>query len=127
MPAQIHHPASLADLRSLFSTTTYVALDFHADWCGPCKAIAPMYQKAADTYSIPGVFVFAKVNVDQAQDIAREYGVSAMPTFMFFKEGKQVAVNGQKMIQGADVRSLDAAVEKVGGLARKRKDGGEGK
>jgi thioredoxin 1 len=43
-----------------------------------------------------------------------------MPTFMFFKEGKQVMVNGQKTIQGADPRTLGAAAEKLGGLAKKR-------
>ena len=54
------------------------------------------------------------------KDVAGQYRVSAMPTFMFFKEGKQVAVNGQAMIQGADQGKLGAAAEKLGGLAKKR-------
>jgi len=63
---------------------------------------------------------FAKVNVDNARDIAQKYQISAMPTFMFFKDGKQVAVNGQAMIRGADAKSLTAAAEKLGGLAKTR-------
>lgn len=120
MSDKIQHITSSADLTALFSSTTYVAVDFYADWCPPCKAIAPVYEKLAAQHAIDGVLAFAKVNVDHVQDAARTHGVTAMPTFMFFKEGRQVAVNGQKMIQGADPRSLGAAAEKLGGLAKKR-------
>ncbi|KAF2098597.1 thioredoxin-like protein [Rhizodiscina lignyota] len=117
---ELQHVNSTAELQKLFSSTTYVAVDFFADWCGPCKVIAPVYANLAKKHGIPGVLAFAKVNVDEAQDIAATYGVSAMPTFMFFKDGKQVAVNGQPMIRGADPRSLSSAAEKLGGLAKKR-------
>ncbi|KAJ9157291.1 hypothetical protein NKR23_g327 [Pleurostoma richardsiae] len=116
----IHHVSSLPELQSLFASTTYVAVDFFADWCPPCKAIAPVFEQLAARHATPGVLAFAKVNVDHAQDVARAYRVTAMPTFMFFKEGRQVAVNGQAMIQGADPRSLGAAADKLGGLAKKR-------
>ncbi|KAI0814500.1 thioredoxin-like protein [Xylaria sp. FL0064] len=120
MSDKIKHITSSAELTALFSSTTYVAVDFYADWCPPCKAIAPVYEKLAAQHAIDDVLAFAKVNVDHVQDAARTYGVTAMPTFMFFKDGKQVAVNGQKMIQGADPRSLGTAAEKLGGLAKKR-------
>ncbi|KAF2973204.1 hypothetical protein GQX73_g306 [Xylaria multiplex] len=120
MGDKIQHIASGAELAELFSSTTYVAVDFYADWCPPCKAIAPVYEKLAAQHAIDGVLAFAKVNVDHVQDAARTHGITAMPTFMFFKEGRQVAVNGQKMIQGADPRSLGAAAEKLGGLAKKK-------
>ncbi|OIW27101.1 thioredoxin-like protein [Coniochaeta ligniaria NRRL 30616] len=119
---KIHHVNSSAELKSLLSSNTYVAVDFFADWCPPCKTIAPIFQSLAAKHSIPGVLAFAKVNVDHVQDAAATYRVTAMPTFLFFKEGKQVAVNGQVMIQGADPRSLSAAAEKLGGLARKRSE-----
>ncbi|KAI1424737.1 thioredoxin-like protein [Xylaria sp. FL1777] len=120
MSDKIQHITSSAELTELFSSTTYVAVDFYADWCPPCKAIAPVYEKLASQHAVDGVLAFAKVNVDHVQDAARTHGVTAMPTFLFFKEGRQVAVNGQKMIQGADPRSLGAAAEKLGGLAKKR-------
>ncbi|KAH6962247.1 thioredoxin-like protein [Ilyonectria robusta] len=116
----VQHVSSSAELQALFDSTTYVAVDFFADWCPPCKQIAPIYETLADKHSVPNTLAFAKVNVDHAQDIARTYRVTAMPTFMFFKDGKQVAVNGQAMIQGADPRTLGAAAEKLGGLAKKR-------
>lgn len=116
----VEHPASLSALRQVFANNTYVAIDFTAAWCGPCKVIGPVFEKLSAQHAIPGTFAFAKVDVDEAQDIAREYGISAMPTFMFFKEGKQVAVNGQSLIRGADAKSLSAAVAKIGGLAKKR-------
>ncbi|GAP92647.1 putative thioredoxin 1 [Rosellinia necatrix] len=120
MSDKIQHISSSAELAALFSSTTYVAVDFYADWCPPCKAIAPVYEKLAAQHAVEGVLAFAKVNVDRAQDAARAHGVTAMPTFLFFKDGRQVAVNGQPMIQGADPRSLGAAAEKLGGLAKKR-------
>ncbi|KAI0127447.1 thioredoxin-like protein [Xylariales sp. AK1849] len=117
---KVHHPASLPELQSLFSNHTYVAVDFFADWCPPCKQIAPIFTSLASQHSVPGQLAFAKVNVDHAQDVARAFRVTAMPTFMFFKDGKQVAVHGQAMIQGADPRALGSAAEKLAGLARKR-------
>lgn len=116
----VHHVESSSELKDLFSNTTYVVVDFFADWCPPCKAIAPIFTQLASSHGVPEQLAFAKVNVDHVKDVALEYGISAMPTFMFFKEGKQVMVNGQKVIRGADPKSLGAAAEKLGGLAKKR-------
>ena len=116
----VHHISSSEELQTLLSTTTDVAVAFFADWCPPCKVIAPVFESLATKHAVPEILAFAKVNVDSVQDIARTYRITAMPTFLFFKEGKQVAVNGQVMIQGADPRALGAAVEKLGGLAQKR-------
>ncbi|KAK8069433.1 thioredoxin-like protein [Apiospora phragmitis] len=111
---------SLAELNELFKSTTYVAIDFYADWCGPCKAIAPPLERLAEKHSLPGLFAVAKVNVDHARDVARHYNISAMPTFLFFKEGRQVGVHGSPYIQGANLPALEAAVEKLGKLAAQK-------
>jgi thioredoxin 1 len=118
----VQHINSATELQELFEKNTYVVVDFWATWCGPCKAIAPVYEQLAAKYAIPGQLAFAKVDTDALQDVAMTYRITAMPTFMFFKEGKQVAVNGQPMIRGADPRSLGAAAEKLGGLAKKRQE-----
>jgi thioredoxin 1 len=116
LPNEIVHIESLSTLEDLLASTTYVVVDFYADWCGPCKAIAPFYQKLAADHSIKGKLAFAKVNVDKVQEAARKWSVSAMPTFMFFKDGKQVAVNGNAVMRGADAKGLKAVAEKLSGL-----------
>ncbi|KAK4463913.1 Thioredoxin [Cladorrhinum samala] len=120
MADAVKHISSHREFDELLKSTRYVITDFYADWCGPCKAIAPHYTKMASTFSIPGFLAFAKVNVDNVQSVAVKYGVSAMPTFLFFKDGNQVAVNGQAMIQGANLPSLNQAAEKMARLAKEK-------
>jgi thioredoxin 1 len=84
--------------------------------------IAPHFLTLASTFSIPGFLAFAKVDVDKVRSVAQKYNVSAMPTFMFFKEGMQVAVNGNVTIQGANLPTLTQAAEKMGRLARAKAD-----
>ncbi|KAK7931787.1 hypothetical protein PG985_002499 [Apiospora marii] len=112
--------SSQAELNALFKSTTYVVVDFYADWCGPCKAIAPRLEELASYHSLPGQFAVAKVNVDHARDVAAHYAISAMPTFMFFKEGRQVAVNGNAHVRGANLPVLKEAIEKLSALAKKK-------
>ncbi|KAI5923534.1 thioredoxin-like protein [Camillea tinctor] len=95
---KIHYITLFAELDSLFKLITYVTVNFFADRCPPCRAIAPHFQSLAAQHAVPSVLAFAKVNVNHVQDVARTHRVTAMPTFLFFKDGKQVAVNGQKMI-----------------------------
>lgn len=62
---------------TVLSSSTYVVVDFYADWCGPCKAIAPVFAHLATAEHKPGRIVFVKVDVDSQQSIAKQYGVSA--------------------------------------------------
>lgn len=118
----VKHIKSPGEFDALLNSTRYIVADFYADWCGPCKAIAPHFLQFASTFSIPGYLAFAKVDVDNVGEVARRYGVSAMPTFLFFKDGNQVAVNGAPMIQGANLPVLKQAVEKMGRLAKEKAD-----
>ena len=68
---------SATHFKSLLSSHTYLIADFYADWCGPCKAIAPLFEQLARSEGKPGRFAFVKVNVDNQQEIAKTYGVTA--------------------------------------------------
>ncbi|KAH7316552.1 thioredoxin [Stachybotrys elegans] len=108
--------ASEAQWQSLLSDTSVVIADFYADWCGPCKMIAPHFERLAKEHSSPKKVAFAKVNVDQQSGISRANGVSAMPTFMIFHKGTCV-----ETIKGANPPALASAISKAVQLA----DGGK--
>ena len=62
-------------------------VDFWAEWCGPCKSMHPIFTRMAKKYKSVR---FARVNVDNAQDIATKYGIQSIPTFIMFKKGEIV-------------------------------------
>ncbi len=64
-----------------------VVVDFWAPGCGPCRMLAPLTEKLADTFS--GKVKFCKINVDQNPEISTKYGVRGIPTLLFFKGGEQ--------------------------------------
>ncbi|KAG6367635.1 hypothetical protein INS49_001828 [Diaporthe citri] len=112
------HVGSSSEWRQILQSTIVVA-DFYADWCGPCKMIAPTFESLATKFSKPKRITFAKINVDNQKDIASQYGVRAMPTFMIFKNGSAIDT-----IQGANPPALTAAVEKAVKLAGPTTGGG---
>ena len=80
-----------------------VVVDFFATWCPPCKALAPILDRVAGAYA--GKAVFVKVNTDEAQELAAEFGVRSIPTLAFMKGGKvvstQVGLRGEGDIKAA--------------------------
>mmetsp|Transcript_13073 Transcript_13073/g.18507 ORF Transcript_13073/g.18507 Transcript_13073/m.18507 type:complete len:179 (-) Transcript_13073:199-735(-) len=79
-----------------------VVIDFSATWCGPCKMIAPLFEEMAN--EMPNV-VFVKVDVDENPETAAKYSVSAMPTFVFIKNGEVV-----ERLMGANPTRLQALI-----------------
>ncbi|MBO4608350.1 MAG: thioredoxin [Lachnospiraceae bacterium] len=65
-----------------------VLVDFYADWCGPCKMMMPVVEELAKTYE--GKAKVGKVNVDEQGELAEEFGVMSIPSFMVIKNGKVV-------------------------------------
>ena len=65
-----------------------VLVDFSADWCGPCKMMAPVIDELAGEYE--GEMKIGKINVDQSPDIAQKYNVMSIPMFAFFKNGEVI-------------------------------------
>ena len=65
-----------------------VLVDFYADWCGPCKMVAPVLEELSMEYE--GQINFVKVNVDQEGDLAGEYGVMSFPNLVLMKDGQVV-------------------------------------
>jgi thioredoxin 1 len=65
-----------------------VVVDFYADWCGPCRMMAPVLEQLADEYA--GKVTVGKLDVDVNQEIAIRFGVMAMPTLGMFRDGKMV-------------------------------------
>lgn len=61
-------------------------LKVYASWCGPCQQMAPLYDELSK--ELAGKYIFAQMNVDDARDLSIEYGVSSIPTVIFFKNGK---------------------------------------
>ena len=84
--APVTHISSSTQFTSILKSSTYVVADFYADWCGPCKVIAPVFEQLASSHSRPGRLIFVKVDVDAHQDIAQKYGVSA---YVVARSGKQ--------------------------------------
>jgi len=97
----VKHIGSVQELDKAFSEAgdKLVLIDFYATWCGPCKTIAPELEKLAGQH--PNVVVL-KVDVDDAEDVAQKYEISAMPTFKLFHKGKEIG-----MVMGANLPKLE--------------------
>jgi thioredoxin 1 len=97
---QYANEANFASL--LLNSTGPVLVDFYADWCGPCKRLAPVLDELAA--AMPEALI-VKVNVDHSPNLAAKYGVDAIPKVMVFKNGK---VTGQRvgMVSKSELQML---------------------
>lgn len=85
-----------------------VLVDFWAPWCGPCRMVGPVVEQLAEEYD--GRAKVAKLNTDEAGDIASRYGIRSIPTLLFFKNGEMVQQLVGAYPKGKIAEKLDASL-----------------
>ena len=85
-----------------------VLVDYWAEWCGPCKMIAPLLDEAAKQYQ--GRVMIAKLNVDENPETAAKFGIRGIPTLMLFKDGKAAATKVGAMSKSQLTAFLDESL-----------------
>jgi thioredoxin 1 len=91
---------------SFLNTNMPVLIDFWADWCMPCRMMAPVMEELAKAYE--GKVRFGKVNVDENSQIAGRYGIMSIPHFLIFKNGSRV----EKIVGAVGREPLENALKK---------------
>ncbi len=86
-----------------------VLVDFWAEWCGPCKMIAPILDELAEEYD--GRVVIGKVNIDDQQELAAQYGIRAIPTMLLFSHGQVT----DQIVGLRSKRDIKASFDRVAG------------
>jgi thioredoxin 1 len=85
----IKHVSDTSFQADVLESKTPVLVDFWAEWCGPCKMIAPILDDVASAYQ--GKVQIAKVNVDENRDVPAKFGIRGIPTLILFKDGQVAA------------------------------------
>lgn len=96
------HPSTATEFNKIVASNAIVVVDFYATWCGPCKAMSPIFTEAAKKHKSAK---FVKVDVDSMPCVADKYGVTSLPTFALIVNGKL-----SKKITGASLPKFNQMI-----------------
>lgn len=110
MSKRVQNTTAAKFSREVLFSPSPVVVDIYADWCGPCRVLAPLLEKYAELYASEVTFV--KINLDEEPEIAEAYRVEAVPTLLFFQ-------NGQLTDRITGIPPMQAMLTKLDDLARR--------
>ena len=108
MSANITHVTDQSFDADVLKSGETVLVDYWAEWCGPCKMIAPVLEEIAGTYA--GKIKIAKMDVDANQEVPAKYGIRGIPTLILFKNGEEIAKKVGAMSKSQLTAFLDSHV-----------------
>ncbi|KAG6006739.1 hypothetical protein E4U21_006724 [Claviceps maximensis] len=111
---------SKSQFDALLKSTPFVVVQASASWCGPCKAISPIFAKHAESLAVENTYAFTKFDTDDVPDLAQEFGIRSLPTFLFFENGDKT----DTVITGASPAVLKKEVEVMSEKAKTSGGGG---
>ncbi len=104
----IKHTSDASFEQDVLKSSTPVLIDYWAEWCGPCRMVAPILDEIAGEYQ--GRLQIMKVNVDENRNVPAKYGIRGIPTLMLFKDGQVAATKVGALSKSQLTSFLDANI-----------------
>ena len=108
MSEHIHYVTDATFTADVMQASLPVLVDYWAEWCGPCRSIAPILEEIANEYA--GRMIVAKMNVDENQLTPQKYGIRGIPTLMLFKNGQVEATKVGALSKSQLITFIDSNI-----------------